>query len=112
MCSKKSKNLLQSLTPAASFVLLLCNPVIMLKKVTSLLLVSAAALCMTGCDRERAHIAPREANVLGIVHVQEDAYTHTGANTFALSTDEVVSRKNFSGNKATLFWGLITLKDY
>lgn len=81
-------------------------------KTLSLFIVAAAALVLTGCDGGRAQMGPKEANLLGIVKHEQAAYTPTGADTFAVSTDELYTRRNFSGDKTTLLWGLITLKDY
>jgi hypothetical protein len=81
-------------------------------KFFALLALIVAALSLTGCDKGRAQMAPREANLLGVVKVQKENYTPSGRTTFAISTDELYGRKNFSGDKTTLLWGLVTLKDY
>lgn len=81
-------------------------------KIVTLLLFSIAALFMTGCDKGRAQMGPRETNLLGAVKHEQDNYGPSGRTTFAVSTDELYTRKNFSGNKTTLLWGLITIKDY
>lgn len=81
-------------------------------KVILLSLTTAAALCFTGCDSGQAQMGPKETNVLGIVKSEKESYEYTGATTIAVSTDELYSRKNFSGDKTSLLWGFITLKDY
>lgn len=81
-------------------------------KLVTLLALSIAAFCLTGCDKNQAHLAPRETNLLGIAKIERENYTPAGINTFAVSTDELYKRKNFSGDKVTLLWGLVTLKDY
>jgi hypothetical protein len=81
-------------------------------KILALLSLLTAALVFTGCDGGTAQMAPREANLLGIVKIDAESYKPTGPNTFAVSTDELYSRKNFDGTNVSLFWGLITLKDY
>lgn len=81
-------------------------------KLLSILALSIAALCVSGCDRGQAQMGPREANLLGVVKVEKENFGHTGPNTFAVSTDELYKRRNFSGDKATFLWGLVTLKDY
>ncbi|MEO0510306.1 MAG: hypothetical protein AAF065_10660 [Verrucomicrobiota bacterium] len=82
-------------------------------KTIVLFTILTAALCTTGCvDKGRSQMGPNEANLLGIAKVETEDYSPSGASTIAVSSDEVVSRKNFSGNKVTLLWGLITLKDY
>ena len=57
-------------------------------------------------------MAPKETNVLGIVKHEPESYLHTGPNTFALQTDDLYTRKEFSGDRTSLFWGLITIEDY
>jgi hypothetical protein len=57
-------------------------------------------------------MGPKEANVLGIAKVEKASYEPVGRDTFAVSTDELYSRENFQGDQVSLFWGLITLKDY
>ena len=71
------------------------------------------SLVFTGCQGiNSSSIGPKETNLLGIVKVQSDSYSPTSPATFSLSTDELSNRKNYSGGKTTLLWGLITLKDY
>lgn len=81
-------------------------------KIVSLSILAVAAISLTGCDGGRAQMGPKEANLLGIVKHENAAYTPTGVDTFAVSTDELYTRRNFSGDKTTLLWGFITLKDY
>lgn len=81
-------------------------------KLITLLAVLSAALFLSGCDRGKSQMGQREANLLGVAKIEKDNYTPSGVNTFAVSSDELYKRKNFSGDKVTLFWGLITLKDY
>lgn len=81
-------------------------------KILALLSLSSAALVFTGCKDKTAQMGPENTNVLGIVKVDKESYQPVGPNTFAVSTDELYSRKNYQGDKVTLFWGLITLKDY
>lgn len=84
----------------------------MTKKILLLLSLSICGLVFTGCDGGTAQMGPKEANVLGIAKMETDSYEPTGPSTFAVSVDELYSRKNFQGEKATLLWGLVTLKDY
>lgn len=71
-----------------------------------------AAFFLTGCDKRQARLAPSETNLLGIATVERASYEPSGPATFAVSTDELYKRKNFSGDKYTLLWGLVTIKDY
>lgn len=82
-----------------------------IKSVTLLALV-IAAFSLTGCDKRQARLAPSETNVLGIAKIERANYTPSRPATFAVSTDELYKRKNFTGDKYTLLWGLVTIKDY
>ena len=85
----------------------------MLSKILTLLSLFLFLLVFTGCRGiSSSSIGPKETNLLGIVKVQSDSYSASGPATFSLSTDELSNRKNYSGSKTTLLWGLITLKDY
>ncbi|MEM1222609.1 MAG: hypothetical protein AAGH40_07575 [Verrucomicrobiota bacterium] len=83
---------------------------------SKLLLISALlinCLVFTGCyDKQRAEMAPKEVNFLGIVSTEEASYEYTDASTAAIHTDELFARKNYSGRKTEFLWGLITIKDY
>lgn len=81
-------------------------------KLVTLLALSIGAFCLAGCDKNQSSLAPRETNVLGIAKVERANYTPTRPTTFAVSTDELYKRKNFTGDKYTLLWGLVTIKDY
>lgn len=81
-------------------------------KVLTLVSLIAASFILSGCDGGRAQMGPKETNVLGIATYEKEAYTNTGVSTFAVSTDELYTRRNFSGDKASFLWGLFTIKDY
>lgn len=84
----------------------------MIKKILSLVSLTIAALAFTGCDGGTAQMGPEEANGLGIVKVEKANYGSVGNATIDVSTDELYSRKNVSGDKVTLLWGLFTITDY
>lgn len=81
-------------------------------KLLALLSLATTALLFTACDGGRAQMGDREAHALGAVKYESDNYGHTGPNTFAVHTDELYTRENYSGKKVTFLWGLVTLKDY
>lgn len=81
-------------------------------KILALLSLSFAALVFTGCDGGTAQMGPKEANILGVAAFEKESYEPTGPATFAVSTDELYTRRNFQGSKTTFLWGLVTLKDY
>ena len=51
-------------------------------------------------------------NFLGIINYQPESYAPTGPNTFAITTNELYTRRNFSGDRISLFWGFLEIKDY
>ena len=85
----------------------------MLSKIVITISLSLLSFVFTGCQSiSSLSTSPKETNLLGIVKVQPDSYSPSSPATFTLSTDELSNRKNYSGGKTTLLWGLITLKDY
>lgn len=89
---------------------------------TKAIVLSALVVCslgFSGCaskhglaDRGITQYGPNSMNLLGIYQYEGESYRHVGTNTLAVSSDELYSRRNFSGGKATFLWGLFTLKDY
>jgi len=78
-----------------------------------------SALAFSGCaskhgltDKGTTRYGPKSTNILGIYDYDAESYRPTGTNTFAVSSDELYARRNFSGDRATFLWGLVTLKDY
>ncbi len=70
------------------------------------------ALLFSGCSLSPDANGKKQANLLGIINYEEASYQHTSPTTVALATDEVLAQKDYSGDKLTLLWGLITIKDY
>ena len=81
-------------------------------KLIAILSLVASALVFTACDSSQPTMAPKETNILGIITYTPGSYAHTGPNTFAINTDELYTRREFSGDQVSFFWGLVTLKDY
>lgn len=71
-----------------------------------------SALFFSACQSRVNTMAPKDTNILGLIKHEPESYEHTGPNTFALHTDELITRKNFSGDKYMFLWGLVTIKDY
>ena len=85
----------------------------MLSKIVTILSLFLFLNFFTGCQGiNSSNIGSKETNLLGIVKIQSDAYSPSSPATISLSTDELSNRKNYSGGKTSLLWGLITLKDY
>lgn len=81
-------------------------------KLFAIISLVASAFVFTACDSGYSTMAPRETNVLGIIKHEPESYAHTSPNTIALNTDELYTRNEFSGDKTTFLWGLVTIKDY
>jgi hypothetical protein len=90
----------------------------MIKKTQSKILFIVAlagmSLLASGCKTTSSNsvYVPNDTNILGIVTHQPQSYANVGTNTFRVRSDELITRKNFSGNKTTFLWGLITYTDY
>ncbi|ADE55493.1 hypothetical protein [Coraliomargarita akajimensis] len=85
-----------------------------MRKLLVLTSLVATAFAFSGCagDSNKTAMGPRHSNFLGIYKHSDSNYTPHGKATFAVATDELVARDNYSGDKTSLLWGLITLKDY
>ncbi|MGB0371531.1 MAG: hypothetical protein ACPGN3_09275 [Opitutales bacterium] len=78
--------------------------------ITALVLFSSLS---TGCFKssKQAYKVPESSSFLGLVEYESGTFSPTTKNTFAVSSEELVPRDNFSGDRVKLFWGLITLED-
>ena len=84
--------------------------------ITSKKLVAALTLTLcllfSGCNTaQTAHHQPSTHNFLGIIKVEDSSYSVTGPNTFELKGEDIMTQNDYTGNKTTLFWGLITISD-
>lgn len=84
-----------------------------ISSVASIILLICVALFSTGCfnHSSSAYDVPDRYNFLGIVEVEEATFSESPSTTLAVSSDDVIARDNFSGNRVKLLWGLITLED-
>jgi len=81
-------------------------------KLLFIALLGGSAMLLAGCQKNHATMRPGEANVLGIVEYEQESYEPVTLNTIDASTRELIARRNVQGDKMTLLWGLITVKDY
>ncbi len=49
---------------------------------------------------------------MGAVTHERKSYAPIEVGSLHLSSEEVISRQNFSGSKTTFLWGLFTFTDY
>ena len=49
---------------------------------------------------------------MGAITHERKSYAPVEVGSLHLSSEEVISRQNFSGSKTTFLWGLFTFTDY
>ena len=78
-------------------------------------LLTASAFCLVllsqGCFFKKFGTSEKY-NVLGAITHEKQSYSPVEVGSLHLSSEEVVSRQNFSGTKTTFLWGLFTFTDY
>lgn len=73
---------------------------------------------MTGCENVPSDSDPLYSrnnqgfNALGIVNWSPESYQEIKQYSIAAHSDELVDRKNISGDNLSLFWGTIVFADY
>ncbi|OUW15377.1 MAG: hypothetical protein CBD18_09215 [Opitutales bacterium TMED158] len=80
-------------------------------KLTLLLALALGAAFFTGCSTTQTRYGKQEANFLGLIKVEEDAYTKTGPLNIGVKTSELLPRKSPSGTKVEFLWGLFSIED-
>lgn len=67
-----------------------------------------------GCATKKEVPPPPQAqtNALGIVKTQPGSYAKLSPTSINVHTDELGAADDYSGNKTTLLWGLVTVADY
>ena len=89
-----------------------------MKKI-ALMLSTACLLVLAGCNtgpttaQRENMIKPNENyNFFGIVSSEQGTFKQPSKNSLHVTSDEVTTRDNYSGDSVSLLWGLITLRDY
>jgi len=89
-----------------------------MKKI-ALLLSATCLIVLSGCNtgpttaqRENMLEPNENYNFFGIVKSEKGTFKRPGVTTADISSDDVTTRDNYSGDSVTLLWGLITLRDY
>jgi hypothetical protein len=75
-------------------------------------LLALVALTFSGCGLSPDAEGKKQVNLLGVVKYEQASYQYTNSTTIPLASDEILHRKGYTGDKLTLLWGLVTLKDY
>ena len=71
------------------------------------------ALGSSGCMFPKAKkYFSKNINVAGAVTHSPNSFAPIEKSTIRLQSDELWYRRDFSGNKTTLLWGLFTFTDY
>lgn len=90
-------------------------------KTLSYIVVVGIAILLSGCNKRASSDNPyaevyeranRDVNVLGIVKYSPGSYERVPPTTIAVHTDELVARKNISGNNISFLAGFLTIADY
>ena len=89
-----------------------------MKKI-ALMLSTACLLALAGCNtgpttaqRENMIKPNEDYNFFGIVSSEQGTFKKPNTNSFSITSDQVTTRDNYSGDSVSLLWGLITLRDY
>ncbi len=87
-------------------------------KKTALLLSSLALVLLSGCNtgpttaqKDNMLKPNNDYNFFGIVKSEQGSFYEPSITTAAVSSDDITTRDNYSGDQVTLLWGLITLRD-
>lgn len=84
-----------------------------MKSFLPLIALSALLALGTGCATRTTSSGGKETNVLGgAVTVERDSFQPPTPTTLDVDTSKIVGRNGPSGKKVSLFWGLVTLRDY
>jgi hypothetical protein len=81
-------------------------------KVANLITILLALLLANGCAKQNNPYSQKETNFLGIVKSSPGSFNLSSPTGSIVHTDDLISRKNFSGDEISLFWGLVKIQDY
>lgn len=74
---------------------------------------ACAVLLSSGCATKTTASGGRETNILGgAVTVASNSFQPPTPATLETDVSKIVGRGDPSGKKVSLFWGLLTFKDY
>lgn len=85
----------------------------------ALLLSAFCLVALSGCNtgpttaqRENMLQPNENYNFFGIVSSEQGTFKRSSMTSANVSSNDVTTRDNYSGDSVTLLWGLITLQDY
>ncbi len=89
----------------------------LLKTPSTLVLALVAAAAFSGCSSPRTGaLEPtgpnRGINMLGIVKTEPRSFVPPKVSTLTVSTDDMVTRNNVTGDKVSLLWGAVQFTDF
>ena len=81
-----------------------------------LLLTLLITVNLVGCFH-RSHYQPKKYadkshNFLGLVKTECASFDRSDDTLLSIHSDDFSSQDHYSGDKISLFWGLISIKDY
>lgn len=76
--------------------------------------LAISGIVFSGCSMfpQAKKYLSKNVNAAGVFTHTPNSFAPIEAGTLHLQSDELWHRKNFSGNKSTFFWGLVTFTDY
>jgi uncharacterized protein YcfL len=72
-----------------------------------------ASLLLTGCSAKKQTPPPQvQTNMLGVFKTQPASYAKLSPTSINLHTDDLSAVDDYSGNRTSLLWGLVTVASY
>ena len=83
-----------------------------IKRPILILFVLPVILFLSSCTgSEQGYMTNKRSNFFGIMKYDQGSFRPPGYGA-VIRTNEIMDRRNISGDKVTLFWGLIEIQDY
>ena len=84
------------------------------KQIAIVLTLTISGIGFSGCSMfpQAKKYLSKNVNIAGAFTHSPNSFAPIEAGTLHLQSDELLYRKNFSGNKTTFLWGLVTFTDY
>jgi hypothetical protein len=84
------------------------------REIAIVITLTISAIGFSGCSMfpQAKKYLSKDINVAGVFTHSPNSYAPIESGTLRLRSDELWYRKDFSGNKTTFLWGLISFTDY